>query len=253
MSAKAKLTASKKNNAELNEKAMELFDHLRELRKRLLISLVAMVVGSSICFSFARQLIALLAVPVGGVDKLVAIEVTESLGVFMRVSLLGGFIIALPVVLWQLIGFITPGLHRNERKWLYIFIPFATLLFIGGVVFNYLVMLPVALPFLIEFLGIKTTPRLSNYIEFVTTFMFWVGVSFELPLVMFTLAKLRVVSAGMLLRGWRYALVVIAVAAALITPTGDPINMGLMMLPLAALYMLSILLAALARRNEARA
>lgn len=250
MSVKAQPNPSKKSRTERSEKVMELFDHLRELRRRLLISLVAMVVGSGICFGFARQLIALLAVPVGGVDKLVAIEVTESLGVFMRVSLLGGFIIALPVVLWQMIGFITPGLHRHERKWLYIFIPFATLLFVGGVVFNYFIMLPVALPFLIEFLGIKTTPRLSNYIEFVTSFMFWVGVSFELPLVMFTLAKLRVVSAGMLLRGWRYALLLIAVAAALITPTGDPINMGLMMLPLAALYMLSILLAALARRNE---
>ena len=97
----------------------------------------------------------------------------------------------------------------------------------------------------------KTTPRLSNYIDFVTNFMFWVGISFELPLVMFILAKLRVVSAKMLLKGWRYALVIIAILSALITPTGDPINMGIMMLPLAALYTLSIILAAFARRGEA--
>jgi sec-independent protein translocase protein TatC len=209
-----------------------------------------MVVGSGISFIFAQQIITLLAVPVGGVDKLVAIEVTESLGVFMRVSLLSGFIIALPVILSQIIAFLSPGLMPSERRWLNIFIPFATLLFIGGVAFNFFIMLPAALPFLIEFLGIKTTPRLSNYIEFVTGFMFWVGISFELPLLMYILARLRFVSARMLLRGWRYALVIIAVASALITPTGDPINMGLMMLPLVVLYLLSIVLAAFARRGE---
>ena len=233
-----------------DEKVMELFDHLRELRKRLFISLIAMVIGSGISFVFAQQIITLLAVPIGGVDKLVAIEVTESLGVFMRVSLLSGFIIALPVILLQIIAFLSPGLMPSERRWLKIFIPFATLLFIGGVAFNFFVMLPAALPFLVEFLGIKTTPRLSNYIEFVTGFMFWVGISFELPLFMYILARLRFVSARMLLRGWRYALVIIAVASALITPTGDPINMGLMMLPLAVLYLLSIVLAAFARRGE---
>ena len=233
-----------------DEKVMELFDHLRELRKRLFISLIAMVIGSGISFVFAQQIITLLAVPIGGVDKLVAIEVTESLGVFMRVSLLSGFIIALPVILLQIIAFLSPGLMPSERRWLKIFIPFATLLFIGGVAFNFFVMLPAALPFLVEFLGIKTTPRLSNYIEFVTGFMFWVGISFELPLFMYILARLRFVSARMLLRGWRYALVIIAVASALITPTGDPINMGLMMLPLAVLYLLSIILAAFARRGE---
>lgn len=232
------------------EKVMELFEHLKELRKRLFIVLIAMVIGSGISFAFTQQMIGILAIPVGGMEKLVAIEVTESLGVFMRVSLLAGFILSLPVILWQIIAFLSPGLHPNEKRWLKLFIPFATLLFIGGVAFNFFIMLPAALPFLTEFLGIKTTPRLSNYIEFVTNFMFWVGISFELPLVMFILAKLRVVSAKMLLKGWRYAVVIIAVMSALITPTGDPINMGIMMLPLASLYLLSIVLAAFARRNE---
>lgn len=233
-----------------DEKVMELFEHLNELRRRLFIALIAMVIGSAIAFAFAQQLIVLLAIPVGGVEKLVAIEVTESLGVFMRVSLLAGFILAFPVILWQIIAFLSPGLRPNEKRWLRLFIPFATLLFLGGVAFNFFIMLPAALPFLTEFLGIKTTPRLSNYIEFVTNFMFWVGISFELPLVMFILAKLRVVSARLLLKGWRYALVIIAIAAALITPTGDPINMGIMMLPLMALYALSVILAAFARRGE---
>jgi sec-independent protein translocase protein TatC len=108
-------------------------------------------------------------------------------------------------------------------------------------------MLPAAIPFLVNFLGIKTTPRLSNYVSFVTNLMFWVGVSFETPLVAFLLAKLRLITARMLLRGWRFAIVIIAVVAAVITPTADPINMFLLMLPLFALYILSIILAAVAR------
>ena len=240
-----------RNAARTNTEIMMTYlEHFDALRKALMRSLIAVVLGSAISFAFAQQLIEVLAIPIGGVDKLTAIEVTESLGVFMRVSLLSGFIIALPVILLQIIAFLSPGLMPSERRWLKIFIPFATLLFIGGVAFNFFVMLPAALPFLVEFLGIKTTPRLSNYIEFVTGFMFWVGISFELPLFMYILARLRFVSARMLLRGWRYALVIIAVASALITPTGDPINMGLMMLPLAVLYLLSIVLAAFARRGE---
>jgi len=139
-------------------------------------------------------------------------------------------------------AFIAPGLTETERRWTYIFIPFATAMFIVGVAFTYFVMLPAAIPFLIDFLGIKTTPRLSSYIEFVTSLMFWVGVSFEMPIVVFLLAKLKLVSARMLARGWRYAIVIIATAAAVITPTTDPINMMLLMAPLFALYFFSILM-----------
>jgi len=144
-------------------------------------------------------------------------------------------------------AFIAPGLTPVERRWTYIFIPFATVMFIAGVAFTYFIMLPAAIPFLIDFLGIKTTPRLSSYIEFVTGLMFWIGVSFEMPIVVFLLAKLKLVSARMLARGWRYAVVIIAIVAAVITPTTDPINMMLLMAPLFALYFLSIGMAAIAR------
>ena len=166
----------------------------------------------------------------------------------MRVSLLSGFILSLPILLYELMAFINPGLTSTERKWTYIFIPFATIMFIAGVAFTYFVMLPVAIPFLVNFLGIKTTPRLSSYTEFVTSLMFWVGVSFEMPIVVFLLAKLKLVSAGMLARGWRYAILIIAVAAAVITPTADPVNMTILMIPLIGIYFLSILMAVIARR-----
>ncbi len=227
---------------------MSLWDHINELRKRLFWALIAFIVACVATFNLAPTFINILAVPVGGIDKLLSIEVTENLGVFMRVSLLSGFILSLPALLYELMAFISPGLTATERRWTLIFIPFATLMFIAGVAFTFFVMLPAAIPFLIDFLGIKTTPRLSSYIEFVTSLMFWVGVSFEMPIVVFLLAKLKLVSARMLARGWRYAIVIIAVAAAVITPTSDPINMMLLMLPLFALYFLSILMAALARR-----
>jgi len=226
--------------------------HIKELRMRLLWALVGVVVGVAISFNLTNFYLDLLTQPIGGLDKLLSIEVTENLSVYMRVSLLSGFIMSLPWVLYQLLAFITPGLTQKERRWLFISIPFATLMFLAGVFFTYKVMLPTAIPFLISFLGVTTTPRLSNYIQFVTTLMFWVGVSFETPLVIFLLAKMRLVTAGALIRQWRIAIVVIAILAAVITPTGDPVNMALLMAPLLALYLFSILLAFFAGERKPR-
>jgi sec-independent protein translocase protein TatC len=111
-------------------------------------------------------------------------------------------------------------------------------------------MLPAALPFLISFIGVKTTPRLSNYFEFVTNLMFWIGLSFELPLVTFLLAKLGIVTPRLLAKQWRIAIVMIAIIAAFATPTPDPVNMSLLMLPLFVLYLLSIAFAAFARKKR---
>jgi sec-independent protein translocase protein TatC len=240
------------NSQEPEEASMSIWDHLNELRKRLFIGLASMIVTSALSFIFAEQIIAVLAQPLGGIANFLSIEVTENVSVFMRVSLLSGFIFALPIILFEVMAFVVPGLTDVERRWVFLSIPFATLLFLSGVAFTYFIILPTSIPFLTSFLGIKTTPRPSFYIEFVTGLMFWVGLLFELPLLMFILAKLGLVTAGFLLRGWRYALVIIALVAAVVTPTSDPINMGLLMLPLAVLYALSVALAAFAGRNPTR-
>lgn len=233
------------------EKEMTIWDHLGELRNRLFIALISLVVTTLISFIFADRFIQVLAIPMpGGLQSLLAIEVTENISVFMKVSMLSGFILALPFVLYELLAFVIPGLTAAERKWVIISIPLASVFFIIGVAFCYFVMLPAAIPFLTGFLGVKTTPRLSSYIGFVTNMMFWIGISFELPLLVFILAKLKIVNAKMLLRQWRIAIVVIAVVAAVVTPTPDPVNMSLLMAPLFVLYMLSILFAFLARRGE---
>jgi sec-independent protein translocase protein TatC len=227
-----------------------IWEHINELRKRLLKALLGLIAATAVSFSLAPMLIEFLARPIGGTEKLISIEVTENISTFMRVSLLSGFIIALPIIFYQIWAFISPGLLPNEKRWMMLAIPFATLLFLSGVAFANFVMLPTALPFLISFMGITTTPRLINYFNFVTNLLFWVGICFEAPLVVFILAKLGLVTAGGLLKQWRIAIVVIAIVAAVVTPTADPVNMGLLMLPLTVLYLLSVLFAVLARREK---
>ncbi len=229
-----------------------LLDHLQALRGHLMRSLIALAIGTTVGFTFAQRILDWMAKPIGGIKALQAIEVTESVGAFMKVSLLTGFVLAFPYILLELFAFINPGLKRRERILLLTSIPAATLLFIGGVAFAYFVMLPAALPFLLNFLGIQTVPRPSNYISFTTNLLFWIGISFTFPLIIFALASVGMVRAETLFKGWRFAIVGIAVMAAAITPTVDPINMTLLMLPMIVLYGLSILLAAVAGRARRR-
>ena len=229
-----------------------LLDHLEALRGHLMRSLIALAICTAIGFTFAQRILDWMAKPIGGIEALQAIEVTESVGAFMKVSLLTGFVIAFPYILLEVFAFINPGLKRRERILLITSIPAATLLFLGGVAFAYYVMLPVALPFLLNFLGIQTVPRPSNYISFTTNLLFWIGVSFTFPLVVFALASVGMVRATQLVRAWRFAIVGIAVMAAVITPTVDPVNMALLMLPMIVLYGLSIVLAAFAERARRR-
>jgi sec-independent protein translocase protein TatC len=208
------------------------------------------VVTTALSFALVEALIDDLTWPIGGRAALVSIEFTENIAIFMRVSLLGGIALGMPFVVYQAIAFILPGLTSGERRWLFFSVPLATLLFLGGVAFTWFVMLPVAVPFLTSFMGITTQVRPSNYFGFITSLMFWIGVSFEMPLAAMVLARLKLITARQLARGWRYAIVGIALVASAITPTVDPVNMGLVMLPLIGLYGVSILLAALARRAK---
>jgi sec-independent protein translocase protein TatC len=228
------------------ETSMPLLLHLEELRQRIFKAFGALILTTSISFAFAGQLINYFAEPIGGSKALVSIEVTENIAIFMRVALLGGVILAMPVIAYQALSFILPGLKKKERTWLLVGVVAASMLFLGGVSFAWFVMIPAAVPFLVNFLGITTHVRPMNYFDFITTLMFWIGICFEMPLVVMMLAKLKFVTARQLAQGWRYAVVGIAVVAALVTPTVDPVNMSLVMLPLLGLYLISILLAAIA-------
>jgi sec-independent protein translocase protein TatC len=229
-----------------------LVEHLEALRKHLIRSLVALAITTGLSFTFASTIVDFLALPIGGIGELQAIEVTESVAAFMRVSLLSGFVLAFPYVFLEFFLFANPGLKRRERLVIMAAAPIATLLFVGGMAFAYYLMFPAALPFLMNFMGITTVPRPANYIRFVTSVMFWIGVTFQFPLIVYALSAIGLLSARTLAQGWRIAMVVIAVFAAAITPTVDPVNMGLVMAPMIVLYFVSIGLAAIATRGRAR-
>lgn len=233
-----------------NGTEMPFWDHVEELRKRLLIGLIALAIATAGSFFFAEQLIDLLAKPAGSTTALQSIEVTENIAVFMRVALLCGVTIAMPIILFEILVFIMPGLKKNEKRWVILTVIIGTILFLAGAAFAYFVMLPASITFLLQFLSIETKPRLSSYINFITNLIFWMGIAFQFPILVFSMAKLHIVSVRALAKGWRYALVIIAILAAMITPTVDPVNMALLMAPLFILYLLSLMFAFFATRKD---
>lgn len=238
------------------DQPLSLWDHLEELRKTLL----AIIIGIAVCvvagYFFAQPVLGWLAAPIGGLDRLQAIEVTENVAVTMRVALLIGVILSAPWIFFQLFSFIGKGLTKKEKKAILVAVPFATLMFVGGAAFAFYVMLPASLQFFMTFLKVETVLRIKSYVDFVTNLIFWIAVSFELPLLVFIFARVGLMTPKILAGGWRVAVVVIAIAAAVITPTADPVNMAIFMIPLFALYLLSIGLSALAvgarKRQESK-
>jgi sec-independent protein translocase protein TatC len=257
-----------------------LGEHLDALRRHLFRALIALLITTALSLMFADKLMVILAVPLGqdsgaqmysifqrplteawqtyqqlgqaGLSRMIVIEPTESIGIFMRVSLLAGLAFAMPWIVLELYVFIGAGLLRRERALLAAAIPAATLLFLAGVLFTYFVMLPTAIPFLFSFMNFRAAWRPNAYFGLVTNLMFWIGVSFQMPLIIYTLAAIGLIKAKHLVEQWRIAVVAIAIIAAVVTPTVDPVNMGLVMLPLILLYGFSIAGAAVAEAGRQR-
>jgi sec-independent protein translocase protein TatC len=227
----------------------EILGQLDDVRKHLLRSLLALVITVGISFWFTRDLINFLALPlgVGGLQSLQAIEVTESISVFMKVALVAGVAMATPYLAFEIWLFFAPGIMPRSKQLGLFSIPLALVFFVGGMAFAYYAMLPTALPFLITFLGIPTKLHPSSYFDFVTSLLFWIGVAFEFPLVIFGISAMGFVKPQTLLKQWRLAVVLISILAAVITPTVDPVNMALVMAPMIGLYFLSILFSWLAQ------
>jgi len=229
-----------------------LWEHIDALRGHLLRIVIALAVGVGISFYFTVPLMSYLAIPVGGLENLQAIEVTEEVGVFMRVALMSGIAIMLPYIAFEIWLFAAPGLRARERKYGLIGIPLATLLFLTGLAFTYFMLLPTALPFLGGFTEIEQFWTARDYFGFVTGLMLWIGLFFEFPLVIYVLTSIGLVKPKILAQQWRLAIVVIAILAAAITPTIDPVNMGLVMLPMSLLYFVSIGLSYIAYAGRKR-
>ena len=229
------------------KRQLTIIEHLEELRGRLIKSAIALAVTTLLSFAFAKRFLRLLIAPMGQTLP-VSPSPTTSIVVFAKVALISGVALAMPVLVYQLISFIAPGLTRPEKRYLYLILPGATISFVAGAAFAYFVMLPTAIPFLKGFLSDIIHPNwfIDRYISFVTSLLFWVGLSFETPLLIFFLAKLGIVTPASLSRYRKYAILIIAVISAVITPTPDPFNMILVMVPLIILYEIGILLAKLA-------
>ncbi len=217
-----------------------LWDQVEALRMHLLRAVVALSIAVIATFWVAQDVMEFLAIPVGGLEKLQAIQVTEEIGVFMRVSMTAGIALAFPYIALEAWLFAAPGLRPREKKFGLVGIPLATLLFLTGMAFTYYVLLPAALPFLGSFTKIAQFWSAREYFAFVTGLMIWIGVFFEFPLVIFVLSSMGLVEPKFLAEQWRLAIIIIAILAAAITPTIDPINMGLVMLPMILLYFISI-------------
>jgi sec-independent protein translocase protein TatC len=228
---------------------MSLIEHLEELRERLIKSSLAIIIATFISLAFTNQLLKILIAPLGGIKPQI-LHPTEGIVMYFKVALIGGLILSMPVIVYQVVRFVVPGLTSAERRYLYVLIPGATILFAAGVAFASFVMLPFALPFLQGFGSEFATPgyTLDYYISFVTTFVFWIGIVFETPLVVATLARLGIVSPQQLSTFRKYSIIINAIISAVVTPTPDPFNMLLVMAPLTILYEVGVLLARLVYR-----
>ena len=247
-------TARSRGKTGLGE--MSLLEHLEELRRRLIWCLVAVGVATIVGFVFSDYLmrwLLLLVTEIPGVT-IQAIEIPEKFATSLRLSLIAGIALAMPVIVYQVWGFFRPGLLPQERVYLRVGLPMVILFFAGGMTFSYFLALPAALRFLLQFgtADVVTQPQLQPFLTFVATLLLWSGISFELPILLFFLAKVHVVDWRRLSKWRKYAFLIICIVAAVITPTPDPVNMMIIAVPLYLLYEIGILLARLAARPVSR-
>ncbi|MGI8587305.1 MAG: twin-arginine translocase subunit TatC [Chloroflexia bacterium] len=230
-----------------SERHMALVEHLRELRDRLIRAVLGVAATTVFSFIFINQLVGvfLRLIPSSPNTDVIVLEPAEKFTSYFKVALTAGIVLAMPLIVYQLFRFLAPGLTRLERRWLLLGLPLVTAFFAAGVAFCYFIVLPSALTFLLNFGDplIKNNLRLSTVLGFETTFMLAVGVTFELPPVMFLLAKLGIVRAPRMRGLRRYVIVIAFVVAAVITPTPDPVNQTIVALPIYLLYELGLLFA----------
>ena len=231
---------------------MSILEHLDELRKRLTWAFVALAICTVVSFFWTRPLFEFLISYYG--EPLQILGPAEGIQTYFKVALVSGGVLAMPAILINLWLFIEPALEKHEKRYVYGFVASALFLFLSGVAFVLFVLMPVALQFLASFQSDIFVPEWTaqEYISFVTTFTFWIGVSFELPIIVYFLSRVGLLTAGTLREQWRAAIVIIAVVAAAVTPTVDPVTMLLTMAPLLILYVLSIGLAAVGDRQFQR-
>jgi len=231
---------------------MSLLEHLEELRRRILYSLLSLVVAVSICFNWAPELLRFLARPIYRFlppgSKLAVLGVTDSFILYFKSSLLAGLFLAFPFLLWQAWRFVAPGLYKKERRWIGPFVVIGWIFFLGGGAFAYYVAFPFTVEFLLGMAGdFEPVIAADRYYGFLLTIVLGLGLMFELPIVLTLAGRIGLVTPRFLLRHFRWAVLLIVVAAAVLTPTADVVNLALFAVPTIGLYLLGILGVALVR------
>lgn len=228
---------------------MTFLEHLDELRRRLVISAAAIGVGCAIAFTFVGQIYTFIMHPLGLLlpkgSNFIYTEPTEAFVLYLKMSLLAGFILAMPVVLLQVWLFVAPGLYAREKRLAIPFIVLATVGFVGGVAFSHYI----AFPWMWRFLGsfanqdLVFAPKIQPVFSLYVKMALGMGAVFQMPAIVYFLARLGIVTAGFLLRKFKYAVLIIFIAAAVITPSGDPVTQLILAGPMTGLYIISIFIA----------
>ena len=241
--------------------AMSFLDHLEELRRRLIYSIIAVTVGFFACWNYHEFIFGYVQRPImdalhrnGMAEKLVYLNPTEPFNLYLKVAALAGLFVTSPIVLYQVWMFISPGLYRNEKRYVFPFMFSTVLLFLAGGLFAYKMVYPAALTFLIDY-GKQFQPMITigEYTDLFLTIMIGMGVIFELPILVFFLSLMGIVTAGWMWRNLRYSILVIFIIAAIITPTTDILNMCIFAAPMVGLYIISIGIAWLVHPKQRKA
>ena len=233
---------------------MGFFEHLEELRKRLIVSIIALFVAFLVAWGWAPEIFEFLARPIRRVlppgQDLAYTTLTEPFLMYFRVALLAGTLIASPILLWQIWLFISPALYRREKRWVWPFVGFGVVFFLSGCAFAYYEAFPLVVQFLIgvgkPFHAVIT---INEYVSLSSKLILGLGLCFEMPILVFFLARLGIVSERWLLAKFKYAVLIIFIIAAVITPTPDVATQCVFAFPMIALYLLGILIAWMFRRR----
>jgi sec-independent protein translocase protein TatC len=240
---------------------MGFLDHLEELRKRIVYSVLAVVVGTGVCWGYRERIYGVMQKPImdalkshGLAEKLVYLNPTEPFNLYIKVAMLAGLFLTSPFVLYQVWMFISPGLYRNEKKYVFPFMISTISLFTLGGYFGYRIAYPRALEFFIGFNG-QFTPMITvgEYTSLFLSIVLGMGLIFEMPILVFFLAFLGIMTPTFMIKNFRYAILVIFIIAAIVTPTPDVINMCVFAAPMLGLYALSIGVAWLVHPEQRRA
>lgn len=232
----------------LQDKLMPLGEHLNDLRKLLIISLVSVAIAGSVAYLvYGDQIMAFLTAPLRNLGlKLIFTSPFEAVFTQLKAGLFVGFIVVLPIILWQIWRFVLPALQSSEARMLVLFVPLSLVLFVGGMAFAYFTVFQIAVEVLLVSLpgpGLEAMIKIDEYFSFLFSFLLPFGITFEMPLIVYVLTKLGVITHQTLKAKRKFALLTIVVLAAILTPGPDPLSQTLLALPMFILYEISIIVA----------